>query len=435
MSEPTSGESRRISVDLLTRVEGAGALTLRSRGGELESCELRIFEPPRFFEALLAGRHGSEAPDITARICGICPVAYQMSACHAMENLAGVRVDGPLRDLRRLLYCGEWIESHGLHVGMLQLPDFLGYPDAIAMARDHPELVRTALRLKQTGNRVMRTLGGREIHPVNVRLGGFYRLPTRADLDALVPGLEWALEAARELGERIAKLEFPDFHQDYELVALVHPDEYPFNEGRLVSTAGIDVPVSRYDQVLTEHQSPHSTALHTASARGDPVLMGPLARYALNHDRLTPLAHETAARLGLGDAVDNPFRAICVRIVEIVFACEEALRILRRTGSADAPAVPVPLRAGTGYGATEAPRGLCYHRYRVDADGLITAAKIVAPTSVNQARIEADLRALLAGKLSRPDDELRFLCERAIRNYDPCISCATHFLDLRVERA
>ncbi|HYW03970.1 MAG TPA: Ni/Fe hydrogenase subunit alpha [Gammaproteobacteria bacterium] len=435
MSEPGSGDSRRITVDLLTRVEGEGALTLRTRGGELESCELRIFEPPRFFEAFLVGRHWTEAPDITARICGICPVAYQMSACHAMEAMAGVRIDGPLRDLRRLLYCGEWIESHGLHVGMLQLPDFLGYPDAIAMARDHPELVRTTLRLKQTGNRVMRTLGGREIHPVNVRLGGFYRLPARADLQALVPELEWALDAARGLAERIAELEFPDFHQDYELVALVHPDEYPFNEGRLVSTAGIDVPVGRYDEVLVEHQSPHSTALHTATARGTPVLMGPLARYALNHERLTPLARETAARIGLGAVVDNPFRAICVRLVEIVFACEEALRILRGTVSADQAAVPVPLRAGTGCGATEAPRGLCYHRYRVDADGLITEAKIVAPTSVNQARIEADLRALLAGELSRPDDELRFLCERAIRNYDPCISCATHFLDLRVERS
>ncbi len=434
MNEPSADRTRRITLDLLTRVEGEGALYLRTRGDRVDACELRIFEPPRFFEGLLRGRHCSEAPDITARICGICPVAYQMSACHAMESLAGVHVEGPLRSLRRLLYCGEWIESHSLHIGMLQLPDFLGYPDAIAMAADHPELVRMVLRLKQAGNAVMRALGGREIHPVNVRLGGFYRLPARARLEALEGELRWALGAAQELAGRIAGLDFPEFSQDYEFVALVHPDEYPFNEGQLVSSAGIDVPVSAYDEVLTEGQRPYSTALQTTTRHGNPVLMGPLARYALNHARLTPRAREAAGKLGLGTVVNNPFRAIAVRAVEVIFACEEGLRILDTWQPPAAAAVPVPMRAGTGYGATEAPRGLCYHRYRVDADGLIRDAKIVAPTSVNQGRIEQDLRALVAPRLSLPDDELRTLCERAIRNYDPCISCATHFLQLRRER-
>jgi len=429
-----AGGTRTIEVDYIARVEGEGALYIRTEGDRVEDCQLRIFEPPRFFEGLLRGRAYTEAPDITARICGICPIAYIMSASHAMEDVAGVRVGGALRELRRLIYCGEWIESHVLHIYMLHLPDFLGYPDAVTLAKDRPETVRRALRLKKAGNSLMRCIGGREVHPVNLRVGGFYRAPSRAELDALVPELEWALGAALETVALVQTLDFPDFEADYEFMALRHPEEYPFNEGRLCSTGGVDVPVSRYDEVLSEAHLAHTTALQSRNAEGQPVMMGPMARYALNRDRLTPRARRAADDAGLGEACRNPFRSIVVRAVEVVFALEEALRIIRAYEPPADACVPVGPTAGTGYGATEAPRGICYHRYRTDGDGIIRDAKIVAPTSVNQARIEADLRALVEPNLALDDTALQALCEQAIRNYDPCISCSTHFLDLRLER-
>ncbi|MGZ5434340.1 MAG: Ni/Fe hydrogenase subunit alpha, partial [Thermoanaerobaculia bacterium] len=212
-------KTRTLKVDYLARVEGEGAMSVRIRGGRVEDVKFRIFEPPRFFEAFLRGRMYTEAPDITARICGICPVAYQMSSVHAMENALGVTVDGQLRALRRLLYCGEWIESHALHIFMLHAPDFLGYPDVLQMARDHPETVKKALALKKAGNDIVALLGGREIHPVNVRVGGFYSVPSRRDLDTLRDRLEMALELALETVRWTAALPTPEHDEDYEFVA------------------------------------------------------------------------------------------------------------------------------------------------------------------------------------------------------------------------
>lgn len=427
--------TRTIEVGTLARVEGEGALYVKLRDGQLEEVLLRIFEPPRFFEAFLRGRDFREAPDITARICGICPVAYQMSAVHAMEDALGVKVGGALRALRRLLYCGEWIESHALHVFMLHAPDFLGYPDAIRMAADHPEIVRRGLRLKKLGNEIVALVGGREIHPVNVRVGGFYKLPERAALEALrerlLPGRDEALETVRWA----ARLDFPDFEQDYEFVALRHPDEYPFNEGRVVSSRGLDIAAREFEQNFAEEQVVHSNALHCVRRGGSAYLVGPLARYSLNFERLSPLAREAAAEAGLGAQCRNPFRSIVVRAVEIVYAFDEAIRLIESwEPPQEAAALALEPRAGEGFACTEAPRGLLYHRYRIGADGRIEEAKIVPPTSQNQKRIEQDLAALIPGRLDLQDDALRAVCEQAIRNHDPCISCATHFLRLEVER-
>ncbi|WP_019023586.1 MULTISPECIES: Ni/Fe hydrogenase subunit alpha [unclassified Thioalkalivibrio] len=429
-------ETRTIEVDYLARVEGEGAMYVRTEGDRVEEVKLSIFEAPRFFEGFLRGRDFREAPDITARICGICPIAYQLGASLAMEDVCGVTVDGVLQDLRRLAYCGEWIESHALHVFMLHLPDFLGYPDAVTAAKDHPDMVRNGLRIKKIGNSILRLLGGREIHPVNLRVGGFYRTPTPAEVAGLREDLAWGLEAASEVAEFLATLDYPNLERDYEFVSLVHPDEYPITHGRLGSSSGLDAAIRDYDDVFTEEHVAHSNALHShRSDSGEPVFMGPLARFALNRERLTPRAAELAERAGLGAACRNPFRSIQVRMIEIVLAFEEALRLVDGYRAAPAePALPVTPRAGTGFAATEAPRGICYHRYSIDEAGLITDAKIVPPTSVNQPTIEADLRELVQTHLHLPDDELRHHCEVAIRNYDPCISCATHFLDLTVDR-
>ncbi|MGE5269464.1 MAG: Ni/Fe hydrogenase subunit alpha [Thiohalocapsa sp.] len=426
---------KTIDVGYLARVEGEGALHLTVRDGQVDKAELRIFEPPRFFEAFLRGRDFAEAPDLTSRICGICPVAYQMSAVHAMEAALGVTVGGQLRALRRLLYCGEWIESHALHITMLHAPDFLGYDGAIDMARDHRAAVERGLQLKKIGNEVMRLLGGREIHPINVRVGGFYSVPQKRALAPLAERLKWAEDAAFEMLRWVAGFDFPDCARAYEFVALRHPDEYPFNEGRIVSSADLDIAASEYEAHFAEIHIPYTHALQARiKARGS-YLAGPLARYSLNFDRLGAAAQQAAREAGLGAVCNNPFHSIIVRAVEVLFACQEALRLIAAYEPPPAPAVALPRpREAVGHAATEAPRGLLYHRYRLAADGTIADANIVPPTSQNQASIEEDLRQFAGSWLALPEAELRGRCEQAIRNYDPCISCATHFLDLTVDR-
>ncbi len=430
----TEKRTKTIKTDALARVEGEGAMIVRIAGGEVEEVKLNIYEPPRFFEAFLRGRGFTEVPDITARICGICPVAYQMSSVTAMEMACGVEVGGQLRALRRLLYCGEWIESHALHVFMLHAPDFLGYESALDLARDNPEVVTSALELKKAGNELMTVVGGREVHPINVKVGGWYRAPRKRELATLVPHLERAREIALEAVRITAGFDFPDYSQDYELVALDHPGEYPIDRGRVVSNRGLDIAVQDYDEHFAEEHVEWSNALHSQIIARGSYLCGPLARWALAADRLSPLAREAAADVGLDPAERNPFRSIVVRCVELVYAADEALRIIADYEEPDAPAIDVEPRAGVGYGCTEAPRGILYHRYELDASGTILDAKIVPPTSQNQRTIEEDLRGVVERSLDMPDDELAIRCEQTIRNYDPCISCATHFLKLDIER-
>jgi len=425
---------RTIKVPYLARVEGEGGLFVKLKGDQVTDVKLKIFEPPRLFEAFLRGRHLTEIPDIVARICGICPVAYQMSAVHAIERAMGVTVDPAIRLLRRLFYCGEWIESHALHVFMLHAPDFLGYPDAIQMARDHRALVEQGLRLKKAGNRIVTLLGGREIHPVSVAVGGFYRVPTENELAALGDDLKRALDESVAAVRLVAAFEFPDFEQDYEFVALSHPLEYPFNEGRLVSNKGLDIDVADYENHFAERQVAHSNALHSLLHGSGSYLVGPLARFNLNFSRLPDVAQQVARECGLAVPCRNPFRSIVVRAVEMVFAFWEALRVLREYRQPASSRAEVPDRAGAGCAATEAPRGTLYHRYEIDDGGLVRLAKIVPPTSQNQKRIEDDLWRFVSQLASRPNEEVTWKCEQAVRNYDPCISCATHFLQLHVER-
>ena len=427
-------KTRTVKVDYLARVEGEGAMWIKIKDGAVADVKLKIFEPPRFFEAFLRGRNFSEAPDITARICGICPVAYQMSAIHAMEDACGIHIDGPLRALRRLIYCGEWIESHSLHIYLLHAPDFLGYESAIHMAKDYRDLVQRGLQLKKVGNEIVSLLGGREIHPINVRVGGFYRAPVKTDLMLLAERLKWARDAALETVRWVAEFPFPDFEQDYEFVALRHPDEYPFNDGRLVSNKGLDISVREYDQHFVEEQVPHSNALHSVLKTGGAYFVGPMARYNLNFDKLAPMAQEAARAAGLGPRCGNPFKSIIVRAVEVLHACDEALRIIDAYEAPEQSAMDVRPRSATGYGCTEAPRGILYHRYRIDGQGVILDAKIVPPTSQNQKIIESDLWKFVPKYIDLPPDKLTWQCEQAIRNYDPCISCATHFLKLKIER-
>ncbi len=427
-------KTKTIRVNYLARVEGEGGLYVKIRGETVEEVKFKIFEPPRFFEALLRGRSCLEAPDITSRICGICPIAYQMSAAHSIEDALGVKVEGQLRALRRLAYCGEWIQSHALHVYLLHAPDFLGYSDAIQMARDHPGIVRRGLKLKKAGNEIIRAVGGREVHPINIRVGGFYKAPAKDTLRALAEELKWSRDAALETVRWARSMPFPDFEQDFVFVGLRHENEYPFNEGRIISSRGLDIRVHDFEQHFTEEHVPYSTALHATLDGQENYLVGPLARYNLNFDRLSPLAQQAALEAGLQPICKNPFQSIVVRSVEILQACDEALRLIDQYDQPESPAMEIRMKAGTGYGCTEAPRGILYHRYRFDEHGTILDAKIIPPTSQNQKMIESDLKQFISRNVALPEEELQGRCEQVVRNYDPCISCSTHFLKLRIER-
>lgn len=422
-----------IKVDYLARVEGEGSLYVKVKKGRVEDVRFKIFEPPRFFEAFLRGRLFREAPDITARICGICPVAYQMGASHAMEHAFGLRVTPAIRNLRRLIYCGEWIESHVLHVTMLHAPDFLGYESAIHMAKDHGPLVQTALRMKKLGNTIMDVIGGRAIHPINLGVGGFYRAPSKEALLALVDELQWCRSAVTDLVKLVAGFKFPDLDLPYEYVALSHPDEYAITEGRLISSGGLDIEIADYEKHFEESHEAHSNALHSVLKGKGAYFVGPMARFNLNFSQLTDEEKKLAAAVGCEPPVNNPFKGIVVRSLETLYAVNECLRLIAAYEKPEPAMIPIKPRAGRGCGCTEAPRGICYHRYTLDDAGLILDAKIVPPTSQNQKTIENDLYQFVTRHIDLPKDQLTWQCEQAVRNYDPCISCATHFLKLEID--
>jgi coenzyme F420-reducing hydrogenase alpha subunit len=434
MTPSGAAANRTVDVHGLARVEGEGSLHVAVRDGVLERVELEIFEPPRFFEAFLVGRGYEEPPDITARICGICPVAYQMSACAAIEDACHTGVDDRIGKLRRLLYCGEWIQSHALHIYLLHAPDFFGCRDAVELAALDAAAVERGLRLKKVGNHLMEVVGGRAIHPVNVRVGGFYRAPTADEIASLIEPLRRARAESLETVAWVAGFEFPDLEADYRFVALSHPDHYAIEAGRIHSSDGIDATPAEFAALAVEEHVARSSALQSRLRGRDPYLTGPLARYALNEAKLPKIARDAAAAAGLGPVCRNPFKSVIVRAVELVFACDEALRLATDYEPPEPPAVVVRPAAGSGAGATEAPRGMLLQRYELAADGTIESARIMPPTAQNQLTIESDVRQVVEAGLELTDAELTARCELAIRNHDPCISCAAHFLTLSIDR-
>jgi sulfhydrogenase subunit alpha len=419
----------------IARVEGEGTLRLRITDGEVAEARLSIFEAPRYFEKLVVGRMPNEVVDITARICGICPVAYQTSSSMAFEHLFEVEIDPQVRALRKLFYWGEYIESHALHVYMLHAPDFLGYESAIAMARDHKPVVEQALRLKKTGNDIMKLIGGRAIHPVSMRVGGLSKAPSRADVRAFREPLKEALELSKATLKLVGAFKAPAFERDPLYVAIKHPIEYGLNEGRIVSSDGIDVPLWGWREAFHEEHLEGTNALHARTDDGRVYMLGPSARVTLNADQLHPIAREALDASGLAAQIArNPYWSIAARAVELIHASAAALDIVNSYEEPARPCEPWTPKGGeTGWGS-EAPRGICWHHYDVDDDGRITGAQIVAPTGQNQGMIEADLSAFAPQVLSLSHAEATVRLEQLIRSFDPCISCATHFLTLEIER-
>jgi len=424
--------SKEIKVDYLARVEGEGALHIKLKQGKVEELILRIFEPPRFFEAFLVGRSYLEVPDITARICGICPVAYQMSSVRAIEKILGITMPEEMAALRRLLYLGEWIESHVLHIYLLHAPDFLGYESALEMAKDHPEVVKSALQLKKWGNQVIEILGGRSVHPVSVRVGGFHRVPKSDELDPLLAHYDEVRRTALDAIDWAAGLDFPDLRRKVEYVSMHSEKEYPILEGRIKSSGGIDAPEEDFEKLFVVSQVPYSTALRYMIEGKRPYVVGPQARVNMNHRMLAPEVLDRAKEAGISFPIENPYMSIVSRVLEVAHCFVEAEGFIRKYKQPRIPYVEKDPREGEGAAITEAPRGMLYHRYVTDGKGKVKEANIVSPTAQNQTTIEADLLELAPRLPEMPDDRASWICEQAIRNYDPCISCSAHFLKLDI---
>jgi sulfhydrogenase subunit alpha len=424
---------KNIEVPALARVEGEGGLYIGLENGKAVEIRLDIYEPPRFFEGFLRDRFLQEVPDITARICGICPVAYQMSSAYALENALGIKVSPQVRALRRLMYCGEYIESHALHIYLLQAPDMLGKQSALELAAEAPEVVKNALRLKKVGNDLLKAIGGRSVHPVNVCVGGFYSWPDEKAIKHLLPDLEWGLNAALDTVKFALTLPYPYLEIDYEFVALHHPDEYGVIEGDVLSSNGRKLSIAEFENGYIEEHVRHSNALHSRTVDNNTYLVGPLARLNLNHEQLLPNAKQALKESGIQLPLRNPYKSLIARAIELVHFYEEAIQLVKEYKPNGPAHVELKLREGEGAGATEAPRGLLYHRYKIDGNGMIQFAKITPPTAQNLPRIEADLFALTPRIVKMPEAEAVLTAEHLVRAYDPCISCATHFLKLKIE--
>jgi sulfhydrogenase subunit alpha len=422
-----------IEVPALARVEGEGGLYIALKDGQAVEIRLDIYEPPRFFEGFLVDRFLQEVPDITARICGICPVAYQMSSVTALENALGIEVSPQTYALRRLMYDGEFIESHALHVYMLQAPDLLGVPSALDLAAIAPEVVKNALRMKKIGNAILSAIGGRSVHPVNACVGGFYRWPDPEPLKALLPDLEWALQAAKDCVKWAVTLPFPELEMDYECVAIHNPNEYGIIKGEIWSSKGSRLSVPEFENRYLEEHVKHSNALHGHTKEGGTYIVGPLARLNLNHEQLLPQAKQAMQEAGIKLPITNPYKSLIARAVELVQSYEEAIILVKAYAPSGPSQVELHLKAGEGFGASEAPRGVLYHRYKIDEHGSIKFARIVPPTAQNLPRIEQDLFALAPRLVDMSKEEASLTAEHLVRSYDPCISCATHFLKLTIE--
>lgn len=422
---------RLFKIDYLSRVEGETGITAEIRDGVV-TVRARVFEAPRFFESFLRGRHYSDVADFTARICGICPVAYQMSAVHAIEKVFGVEVEEPIRELRRLLYCGEWIESHALHIYLLQGPDFYGAESAWSK-REYLPIAKRGLFFKKLGNRILSLIGGRPIHPVSVKVGGFSKLPEKKLLLSILTDLDDACEESLREVERAARLPFQDHTMDMECVSLRAPREYPMNHGNVISNRGINTPMEGFLAMVRESQVKHSTALHSKIRKDgleSTYLVGPISRVNLNAEKLPAEITTTMKKCGITLPIMNTRMGIIARSIELSYALHEAMRIIRVYEAPSEPSVRFEPREGEATWITEAPRGILIHRYELDHEGYVKECTLIPPTSQNLAQMEKDLHDFIQNHIGKPVEFLKKESEKIARSYDPCISCSVHLVVL-----
>lgn len=431
-----------INVEYLTRVEGHGNIVVNVKEGRLETCHLNIVEAPRFFEGMLRGRSIFEAAHITSRICGICACGHTLASIQAAEDALGFVPSEQTIKLRKLLLYMEILDSHILHIYLLVAPDLLGVKSFVPLIDTHNKVVRRALRLKKTCNDICEILVGRHVHPISAIVGGFTKLPKERDLNNMLDmlkGMQPDIDATVEL---ISSLKFPEFERDTEYVALINDtEEYPLLMGDIGSTDGIRMNKKDYRKITNEFIVPHSSAKHTKFSR-ESYAVGSLARFNLSHNKLHPKAMKVAEAIGLRPKCINPYLNTAAQLIECVHFIEDAISEIEGfkdegidyseqlvVGLNEQSRIPV--RAGNGVGAVEVPRGTLYHNYEIDDKGIILDANCIIPTNQNLNNIEHDMHKLVPEILHKTEEEITLGLEMLVRAYDPCISCSTHFLDVK----
>ncbi|MFA4835980.1 MAG: Ni/Fe hydrogenase subunit alpha [Dehalococcoidia bacterium] len=429
--------SKKIDINVrhVTRIEGHGNIVLKASDGTIEKLEWQVPEAPRFFEAMVRGRLWSAIQVIVSRICGICSVSHSLASIKAVEDAMGVQISEQTNKLRMLAHYGEQLQSHALHVGYLVAPDLLGAKSVVPLASSHPDAVKTVVAIHRAANQWIELIGGRATHPVSFKIGGFGKLPTEAELTGLKRSLEDTIPKLQIVADLVLSLanKLPNFERKTEYIALVEPGRYPFYHGHIGST---DVPsmvdIHDFELVANEYVLPQSTA-KWAKWHRDSYAVGALARYNLNADYLMPLAAKTAKAFGLKKGCCNPYMNSVAQLIESVQVVERALRFIDELLDAgikqETPHVTP--RAGVGVGAVEAPRGILFHRYAFDEDGRCMSANICIPTNQNHGNIQKDFEALVPQIMDRSQDEIRQMLEMLVRAYDPCVSCSTHYLDVK----
>jgi coenzyme F420-reducing hydrogenase alpha subunit len=421
-----------VNVHHLTRVEGHGNIVVDVKNGELVKCEWQIVEAPRFFEAMLRGRPYYEASHITSRICGICATGHATASLRATENALGVEISEQTELLRKLLFHGEMIDSHVLHVYMLVAPDFFGVGSVLPLASSHPDVVKRALRIKKLSGDLCAMISGRHTHPIAMTVGGFTHLPTVKELLAMRQRLVAAREDMDETIALLATLPWPQFERETEYVSLKKEEEYAFIDGVIATTDGFTYELPDYREVTNEYLVPHSTAKRTKHNR-DTYMVGALARLNNNYEQLHPRAKEAAEAFGMKPIVTNPFLNSAAQAIEMVHCIEDSIELVDELvdrGIKEEPLYEFQGQGGEGVGSCDVPRGILFHNYVIDDEGNIQGANCIIPTNQNNANIEADMRALVPQIVDQPEEEITHTLEMLVRAYDPCISCSTHLLNV-----
>ncbi len=430
----SGNESFEIRVQQLARVEGEGGVWVKVKGGKIDYVEVNIFEPPRFFEAFLQGRSYLEAPDLTARICGICPLAYVMAASRAMEKILGIQVPDEINILRKIAFHGEWIESHVLHFAFLHAPDFLGYPSALDMAKDHPNFVKDAMAVRSWGNMAIEILGGRPVHPVGFRVGGLHRRIEKEELKPLSRSFNDVKKKGKKLLEFVLNLPIPEVEYDMVVMSLKGDDEYPILKGAVANNLGWKFPEEELKENIEMEQKIYSNAFHYKLRNGRAYITGPIARFNLNYELISPEVKDILEEAGYKPPLKNTYQSIIARAAETLHSILEIERLVEEYSEPSQPYIEAAIKAGEAAAIVEAPRGMLYHHYRIDEKGRIVYADIIPPTAQNYAAMEEDILKVGDLILKGSQEKAQQIVETTIRNYDPCISCSVHAIRLKILR-
>ena len=425
-----------INVRHVTRIEGHGIIVVNIKNGKIEQLQWQISEAPRFFEAMLRRRMYDELQPITSRICGICSIGHSLASLKATEDALDIKITEQTAMLRRLAINAENIQSHILHVGYLVAPDLFGVGSVFPLAGSiHNDILLKIIKLHRLSNEMSDLICGRTTHPITMVVGGFTYIPTKKELTQLRARLIEGLHTAKEVAEAVNDVadRFPEFTRETEYIALTSKDEYALYDGVIASTDTGEHPYDDYLSLIEEWVVPQSTAKYAKHNR-ESYMVGALARFNLNSSQLNRAGKEVANLFGLKPISYNPFMNSIAQLVEIAHCIDDSIsridKLLEKDLKDEKP-VKIKVKAGRGVGIAEVPRGILFHDYTLDKHGYCVKANIIIPTNQNHANIQRDMEEFIPQIIDKPEKEIELNLEMLVRAYDPCISCSTHYLDVK----